>query len=78
MQKLDKQSLKLLIQALPDKWAEKIQGYLNYEFSKSYIRSVLYGQRHRDEIILAAIELSKEEKLKIDSFKNEILELSTE
>jgi hypothetical protein len=78
MKKLDEQSLKILRESLPVKGVKKIKEYLNNEFSIRYIHSVLQGVRQRDEIILAAIEIAKEEKLKMDSLKNEILELASE
>ena len=77
MQKLDKQYLKVLRESLPFKGANKIREYLNNEFSTSYIRSVLQGDRQRDEIINAAIEIAKEEKAKMEIIKNEILELAS-
>jgi hypothetical protein len=78
MNKLDEQSLKILRQSLPVKGVKRIKEYLNDEFSTRYIHSVLQGVRQRDEIILAAIEIAKEEKMKMDSLKNEIEKLVAE
>lgn len=55
---MTKSDLKKLRKSLPVKWAELIQK--ETEFSESFIRKVLYGDRHSDKIINEAIKLAQE------------------
>lgn len=78
MKKIDEQSLKILRESLPVRGVRRIKEYLNDEFSIRYIHSVLQGMRQKEEIIVAAIAIAKEEKIRMDSLKNEITELVAE
>lgn len=74
MKKLDDESLKLLREALPVDGVRKIKERL-IDISISTIQKTLNGERNKEAVILAAIEIAKEEKSKKDALKNEILEL---
>lgn len=71
--KLDKKSLKVLVEALPTDAVTQISERVNY--SKSLIQKVLAGTRHNVEILEAAIEVAKETKEKKEALRNEIMEL---
>lgn len=77
MKKIDKRSLIKLRESLPINGVKRIKEYLNHEYSVRYIHAVLQGTRQKEEIIIAAIAIAKEEKARMDALKNEILELAS-